>query len=257
MVPLLRFQLPLPLNGPPPGYGWEECGMSASASRSFRTGVHRRDGFFGQAAYCAICGHCMLEEYLGVIQLCYILKDLSPLAWNRLKDLNWISPQANDGPRHDPRNGLALCLNHRDSFENYDCIIRYFPENRKFVLINYSDDPDLQEFHGKAIALDINDRDAPYPSLFILHEMRVRGFQPEQPLDPAIPDNITWQDWILSGGLVNQDLDTFSHDPQSMPPIQSTPPRQSTHSGRVLCTVFWVVYVFLFCLPFFIWFRCT
>jgi hypothetical protein len=77
------------------------------------------------------------------------------------------------------------------------------------VFINYSDQPAFRQFHGKAIALDINDRHAPFPSLFIIHEMRVRGFHPFQPLIPDIPNVIQWQDWILSGGALDTDSNSF------------------------------------------------
>jgi hypothetical protein len=52
----------------------------------------------------------------------------------------------------------------------------------------------LQDFHGKAIALDIRDHHAPFPSRFILHEMRVRGFHPFEPVQPTMPDDVLWQD---------------------------------------------------------------
>jgi hypothetical protein len=41
---------------------------------------------------------------------------------------------------------------------------------KKFVLIDYSDHyyDDIQPYHGKAIALDIADKYAPFPSLFII-----------------------------------------------------------------------------------------
>jgi hypothetical protein len=77
------------------------------------------------------------------------------------------------------------------------------------VFINYSDQPDFRQFHGKAIALDINDRHVPFPSLFIIHEMRVRGFHPFQPLIPDIPRVIQWQDWILSSGVLDIFSDSF------------------------------------------------
>ncbi|KAI0263010.1 hypothetical protein BC834DRAFT_888649 [Gloeopeniophorella convolvens] len=62
---------------------------------------------------------------------------------------------------------------------------------------------DGQQFHGKAIALDSRDRHAPFPSLFIIHEMRVRGFHPFRPVDPAVDDDPPWQDWILSDGVTD------------------------------------------------------
>ncbi len=76
---------------------------------------------------------------------------------------------------------------------------------QKFVLIDYSDRPniDIQPYHGKAIALDIADKYAPFPSLFIIHEMRVRGFHPFHDTSPDVPDDnaINWQDWITTGGV--------------------------------------------------------
>ena len=80
------------------------------------------------------------------------------------------------------------------------------------MFINYSGHRYLQEFHGKAIALDIKDKYAPFPSLFIIHEMRVRGFHPFQPVVPTIPDDIPWQDWILSDQVFDNASDSFKRD---------------------------------------------
>jgi len=80
------------------------------------------------------------------------------------------------------------------------------------VLINYSGNPDLQQFHGKAIAIDVKDRHSPFPSIFIIHEMRVRGFHPFQPISPTIPDDNPWQDWILLGGVLNNSSRSFKRE---------------------------------------------
>ena len=81
---------------------------------------------------------------------------------------------------------------------------------RKFVLIDYSNQPsvDLQPHHGKAVALDVSDKHAPFPSLFIIHEMRVRGFNPFHNTSPDVPDIINWQDWITTSGILDN---TQSH----------------------------------------------
>ncbi len=71
-------------------------------------------------------------------------------------------------------------------------------QSHVFVLINYSGRPDLNIFHGKAIAIDIYDQHAPFPSIFIIHETRVRGHNPFQPIQPNLPNVIPWQDWITS-----------------------------------------------------------
>ncbi|KAF8430890.1 hypothetical protein L210DRAFT_3020621 [Boletus edulis BED1] len=191
MVPLPRFKLPL--NGPPCGFGWEECGIPAPSPSRFKIGVHGRDTILGRPR-CVICG--LSGE---MVKHCFILKGKSSYYWNRLKDSNWISSQIRNTCMEEPHTGLLLCSNHHVLFDKYYFFIRYFPEVHKFVFVNYSSQPDQQQFHGKAIALDIKDHLTPYPSLFVLHEMRVRGYHPQQPLDPDVPDNISCQDWISDG----------------------------------------------------------
>ena len=77
------------------------------------------------------------------------------------------------------------------------------------MFINYSGRPHLQPFHGKALPLEIADHHAPYPSIFIIHEMRVRGFHPFQPMAPIIPAGNPWQDWILSDGIFDDTSGSF------------------------------------------------
>jgi len=80
----------------------------------------------------------------------------------------------------------------------------------KFVLINYSDERTLRPFHGKAIAIDVKDRHAPFPSIFIIHEMRVRGHNPFASVVHNLPDDIPWQDWILSDGVFDNTSGSFN-----------------------------------------------
>lgn len=87
------------------------------------------------------------------------------------------------------------------------------------MFINYSGNQYLQQHHGKAIALDIKDKHAPFPSLFIIHEMRVRGFRPFQPVTPTIPDDISWQDWIISDQVFDDASNSFKRG--SPPPNYS------------------------------------
>ena len=120
-------------------------------------------------------------------------------------------------PQLEPRNGLDLCGNHSVAFKSYSFFIRFFPDVslislciessiykeqiQKFVFVNYYDISDFQKFHGKAVALDIKDHDAPFPSLFIIHEIRTRGFQPFIPVNPDVPNGIHWRDWIPLDGV--------------------------------------------------------
>ena len=108
------------------------------------------------------------------------------------------------------------------------------------MFVNYSGKPSLQRFHGKAIALDIKDRYAPFPSLFIIHEMRVRGFHPFSPVAPAMPQDSPWQDWIRleDPGVFDNTTDSFNRDSPrgsggSVSALQQQPHFQPTVQRRV------------------------
>jgi len=205
---LSTFPLPLPPYRPPTGYGWEECDMSVvSTTTAFKTGINQRDTFIGQPR-CIICG---LADPM-ILQHSHIIRDSEPEIWSNLKDRSWIPLHAKDAPEHEPRDGLLMCSNHHLLFDGYAFFIRFFPDIQKFVFINYSKKPILQQFHGKAIALDIRDRHAPFPSLFIIHEMRVRGFHPFAPTEPAMADDGPWQDWILLEGVFDNASGFFKRD---------------------------------------------
>jgi hypothetical protein len=47
--------------------------------------------------------------------------------------------------------------------------------------------------------------------MFIIHEMRVRGFHPFQPVAPTVPDDIPWQDWILSNQVFDNASDSLTY----------------------------------------------
>ncbi|KIY45925.1 hypothetical protein FISHEDRAFT_48249 [Fistulina hepatica ATCC 64428] len=196
MAPLTTFPLPLPPNAPPAGYDWEERDVSVSSTTTaFDTGIDQRDRFFGERC-CVICG-----------------AGGRPTQWSDLKNRGWIPSDAKNHPQHEPRNGLLMCANHHVMFDAYKFFIRFFPDTRKFVFVNYSGEPSLQQFHAKAIALDSRDRYTPFPALFIIHEMRVRGFHPFRPVAPEIPaDGSLWQDWILLDGVFNNVSGSFNRD---------------------------------------------
>ena len=118
-----------------------------------------------------------------------------------------------------------MCRLHHTLFDRHEFFIRFFPnvshivrfvpiihmkQANKFVLIDYSDeyDEDIHPYHGKAIALDISDRYAPFASLFIIHEMRVRGYHPFHDTTPELPDTIDLQGWITTKGVLDN---TESH----------------------------------------------
>lgn len=64
-------------------------------------------------------------------------------------------------------------------------------------------------FHNKAVALDLDDRYVPFPSIFILHEVRVCARYPFLPTTIDIPTDIPWQDWVVSDGVWNDSLQSF------------------------------------------------
>lgn len=140
-----------------------------------------------------------------------------------------------------------MCVMHHRLFDAYTFFIPFFPDAQKFIFINYPDEPTLREFRGKAIALDIKDHYAPFPSLFIIHEMRVRGFHPFAPPIPSMPNNPVWQDWILSDGVFDNVSGSFkrnaplrnlnstiSAQPQPLSPLATTNAGGASSGGRTL-----------------------
>ncbi|KAM6490479.1 hypothetical protein JOM56_013822, partial [Amanita muscaria] len=168
--------------------------------------INERDKFLGENR-CVICGDTGL-----VLQHAHIIEPTTTKPqWSDLHSRGWIPSQTKEHFRHEPRNGLlVLCSNHHSYFEGYDFFIRFLPEIQKFVFVNRSDHPSLHKLHGKAIALDIKGRHAPFPSLFIIHEVRA-GFFPFAP-NPDMPNNSAWQDWILSDGVFDNVSGSFKRN---------------------------------------------
>ncbi|KAH9990337.1 hypothetical protein BJV77DRAFT_621645 [Russula vinacea] len=159
--------------------------MSVSSSTTQLTlpsinGTHSLESVAASYVVCHSLSSPVLPHYQGC--RCAIL--------GQSQGLRLDPSQAKAHPQHEPRAGLLMCCSHRVLFNGHEFFIRFLPDIRKFVLVNYTNEPTLQQFHGKAIALDIRDRHAPFASLFILHEMRVRGFHPTKPIEPAMPDDI-------------------------------------------------------------------
>lgn len=212
MPPLPAITLPLPSNGPPPGYGWVDRDMSTMSSlTAFMTGLDGRDRFLGKNR-CVVCGKRRTQH-------CHIIMASQGEVWADLKRRHWIPIQSKSHSANEPCNGLIMCLEHHTDFDQYRFFIRYDVTKGVFVFINYSGEEDLAMFHGKAIAIDIHDQHAPFPSIFIIHEMRVRGHHPFQPTQPDVPDEILWQDWLSEDNLLlvhpNPTNNFFRRDPQA------------------------------------------
>ena len=150
------------------------------------------------------------------------------MQWDKLKSHCWIPGGAKTSPEHEPRGGFLLCANHHKDFDQYKYFIRFIPsvsmvhlyfrtsphviQVQKFVFVNYSGSLDDTHLDGKAIALDAHHRYTVFPSLFIIHECRVRGFHPFEPVETDLPDDVPWQDWILANNIVNQQTDSLIHE---------------------------------------------
>ncbi|KAL5492451.1 hypothetical protein ACEPAI_3898 [Sanghuangporus weigelae] len=147
---------------------------------------------------------------LPVLEHHHIIPKSELQTWIGLKRRGWLPEETKEHPEHEPRDDLLMCKNHHSGFDECHFFIRFLPDVRKFVFTNYSCDEDFQEFYGKAIALGNRDRYVPFPSLFIIHEMRVRGRHRFQPSDIDLPDDILWQQWISASGVYNNVSDSFS-----------------------------------------------
>ncbi|KAI0030164.1 hypothetical protein K488DRAFT_54795 [Vararia minispora EC-137] len=215
MAPLTAFPLPLPPFGPPEGYAYEEYSASEqSRTTAFNTGIDQRDRFLGQPR-CVVCG-----DQGNVLQHCHIIPASRQDKWEDLLERNWLPPKAKHSVQHEPRNGLLMCPNHHAHFDKYNFFLRYLPGVRKVVSVNFSGLPSLQRFHGKAIALDIEDQRAPFPALFIFQEHYVRAEHLFVPHVHDVPDDPPWQDWILNDGVLRSD----GKFERARPPLPSAAP---------------------------------
>jgi len=82
-------------------------------------------------------------------------------------------------------------------------------QTRRFLFINSSGHSYYSPFHGKAIALAIDDHYAPFPALFIVHKIRVRQ-NGRFVADIQVLDGCPWQ--ILADGLFDNDSQTFRRE---------------------------------------------
>jgi hypothetical protein len=90
------------------------------------------------------------------------------------------------------------------------------------------------QFHGKAIALNIEDMHAAAPLLFLVHEYMARGKNFYQPtLDMEVTGS--WQDWMVNEGVVNEEPDgsfTFNHKAPTQAPAVGPPALMTSFTTR-------------------------
>ncbi|KIJ29392.1 hypothetical protein M422DRAFT_188522, partial [Sphaerobolus stellatus SS14] len=135
--------------------------------------------------------------------------------WMVIKQHHWIPQQDKTEPGHAPGDSLSMCPTHHRLFDRYNSFYTlppHYKQIHKFVFVNYLGAHSLQQLYGKAVALDINHCHASFPSVFIIHEMCVHGFNPFQPITPDMPNTIHWKDWILLDSRFDNASTSFIHD---------------------------------------------
>jgi hypothetical protein len=136
---------------------------------------------------------------------------------------SWI-PATSRSVKHESRNGISMCATHHVNFDRHRFYIRYFEQYRKFVMVNHSRHPMLEQYHGKAVLLDPDNTRVPFYTLFIIHEIRVRGRWPFMG-DRAISSPVSDADWITQ--RLNQ------QPVQGLPPSLA-PPLQGPDGSTLL-----------------------
>jgi len=99
---------------------------------------------------------------------------------------------------------ILLCKTHHSGFDHYVFYIRWIKEvslpphckihpayllliitlhkflfqTNQFVIVNHSREPDYEAVHGKLLHFETDTKRCPFPTAFLWHEYRVRGFYP-------------------------------------------------------------------------------
>ncbi|KAF8967442.1 hypothetical protein BDZ97DRAFT_1656355 [Flammula alnicola] len=189
-TPLQHFALPLP-SQPPFGDYAHTIVSETSNTTAFDKGLAQRDSHDSKHK-CIVCGR---KKYLNCA---HIIPKVEEETWADLRQRGYVPNQARS-VEHEPRNGLSLCPYHHKGFDGFGYFIRYMPQIEKFVFVNFSRDPEDEQYHGKAVFLDPGHRLCPMANVFVIHEMRVRGRWPFL-LDRDIAEDPESMDWLLASG---------------------------------------------------------
>lgn len=123
----------------------------------------------------------------------YARSDQDIEQWDELKAINAVPSHLKSG-EHEPRNGILLCPNHHSAFDKFLFYIRWVPQVRqhnvshvlrsltrsvcqvqRFVFINHSEHPNLEQWHGRALRLPPDHQYTPLYVLFVVQENLVRS----------------------------------------------------------------------------------
>ncbi|KAF5367420.1 hypothetical protein D9758_003614 [Tetrapyrgos nigripes] len=208
------LSLPLPSNCPFP-YPQADL-ISESHTSAFTAGIDKRDVFRG-VQRCVICGTAEPLEHA------HIIPRVEDRPWNDLKARDWV-PNTVKRVDFEPRNGILLCKNCHNLFDRYRYFIRYIPKTKRFLFVNYGDisSEPYTKLHFRYIGLRHQDRYSPIPTLFLIHECRVRGFHPFKSIQ-ELPSDFQWADWIPQ--TAENDIDRSPLPPSSPP---NNPPHEDS-----------------------------
>ncbi|KAH8823148.1 hypothetical protein DL96DRAFT_1616802 [Flagelloscypha sp. PMI_526] len=215
----------LPLTIPP--YALDHQTISTvSDTDAFDTGLNERDVHDGNPV-CVVCGYGAEDA----LDYCHIIPKDEIETWNELKRKGWI-PNTAKSVEHESRNGLRLCKNHHATFDRY-FYIRWVKEAKKFIFINHSQSPEFEEYHGKAILLDPDNRRVPFYTLFIIHECRVRGMNPfaaDRPIESSFP----YHNWTVRSSATSNNIEEnpSTSDHRTLPLSQPSSAPQNNSSNE-------------------------
>ncbi|EIW76852.1 hypothetical protein CONPUDRAFT_110500 [Coniophora puteana RWD-64-598 SS2] len=220
MSSLNLYPLPYTASNPPAELFRDiETASGRSDTTAFETDLDERDMFLGRRR-CVVCG-----DGDRTLQHCHIIGGKDKPAWNLLKTLGWVPTGVKAEPQHESRNGLTMCPNHHQQFDDWRFFIRFEPNIKKYIFVlcdSYEESQAGKRLHGKAIALDFKDKRSPLPLLFLVHEYMVRGrnfFQRTSDVEITCE----WQDWITTEDVVDDGNDgSFAFKRSAAPSSFST-----------------------------------
>ncbi|CAA7266670.1 unnamed protein product [Cyclocybe aegerita] len=170
-----------------------------SDTDAFDTGVEERD-----KSACIVCG---VSDPV-VLQHCHIIPLADSSTWELMQGLRYI-PNNAKSVRHESRNGILMCSNHRAGFESYRFYIRWISESNEFVIVNHSRMAAWESLHGNVLDFNTNMKRCPFPTAFLWHEYRVRGFHPTSDDRP-----VTFKRGDLRGGRFYRVRDGAGESPE-------------------------------------------
>ncbi|KAF8817172.1 hypothetical protein BYT27DRAFT_7153801 [Phlegmacium glaucopus] len=102
-----------------------------------------------------------------------------------MQSLHYI-PNYAKSVHHETRNGILMCATHHRAFNHHLFYIQWHSETNEFVVINHSQHPAYESIHGNVLHFNTNTKQCPFPTTFLWHECRVRGFNPTYGDRPVI-----------------------------------------------------------------------